>query len=386
MTSNRRAAFSLVELLVVIAILLILSGLAFAVFGTGKSSDRMRSGARTAQSAFMGAKDRALHAKDLRGVRLTHDATNVNLVNGFVYLQPLPIQSAGYTGTVNPADFSIQRGGLPANTDATQITVLLTDVNGNPTEWQSLLAQDTNGIWPSGNLQIRIPSAIRTQSGQWFQLARQSPSPPYWWIPDPNNNNQALLFLQTGYPGGNPSPAAAIPFGSINASCDIQLGNDVLPFHQPITLPSGCVIDLYRSQIPTTWYQQQSVLPNNVPNGWVVCCPDPNVNGNVIVRLYTSQMDVMFSPRGNVSGAVGALGAMYFLLRDLRDATKDNLQGFDPALLSNQGQMAGDMLILAVFPQTGLVSTFEASLMDANNDGIIDDLFALAKAGQSAGR
>src|SRR4029077_16315683 len=99
---HRRSGFTLTELLVVITIILILSTLVFAVFNAGRSSDRMRSAARVAQSAFLGAKDRALHAKDLRGVRLTRDVNSVdpvtgdlNLVNGFVYLQPLPLQTTG---------------------------------------------------------------------------------------------------------------------------------------------------------------------------------------------------------------------------------------------------------------------------------------------------
>src|SRR4029077_9833608 len=101
---RRRSGFTLTELLVVIAILLVLSTLAFAVFGTGKSSDKTRSGARTVQSAFLGAKDRAMHAKDLRGVRMVHDLTNYNFVNGFVFVQPLPLQSAGNLSSASPND------------------------------------------------------------------------------------------------------------------------------------------------------------------------------------------------------------------------------------------------------------------------------------------
>src|SRR5436190_319557 len=104
---RRRSGFTLTELLVVIAILLLLSTLAFAVFGTGKSSDRMRSGARSAQSALLGAKARAMHAKYLRGVRLTFDLTNFNLVNGFVYVQSL--------GTLTYPQGSIQLERLDAN-------------------------------------------------------------------------------------------------------------------------------------------------------------------------------------------------------------------------------------------------------------------------------
>ena len=79
---RRRSGFTLVELLVVIVILLVLATLVFAVFRTGTGSDRMRSAARITQSAFLGAKDRALHAKDLRGVRFIRDANGPKAANG----------------------------------------------------------------------------------------------------------------------------------------------------------------------------------------------------------------------------------------------------------------------------------------------------------------
>src|SRR5258708_37188424 len=96
---KRRNGFTLVEMLVVITIILVLASLTFAVF-RGNSTDKMRSAARIAQSAFLGAKDRALHAKELRGIRLTRDTTDPTLINGFIYLQPLPLQS---TGNIPPA-------------------------------------------------------------------------------------------------------------------------------------------------------------------------------------------------------------------------------------------------------------------------------------------
>src|SRR5262245_59265654 len=74
-TSIDRAGFTLVELLVVITILAVVSVMVLGVFSI-KNSDRLRSAARITQSAFLGGKDRALHAKDLRGVRFTRDLTN----------------------------------------------------------------------------------------------------------------------------------------------------------------------------------------------------------------------------------------------------------------------------------------------------------------------
>lgn len=352
-----RNGFTLVEILVVVTILLILAGATLAVFNAGKSSDKMRSGARVAQSAFLGAKDRALHAKDLRGIRLTRDTGNLNLVNGFVYLQPLPMQSAGNTAGKNPNDFAIYR---PIS-DATQIVIA-------GAEGRAFFNQDTNGLWPSTSLQIRIPAGT---GGQWFQLARLNPAnplPPFWVIPDPNNvangTNNYWMNLQTGYPGGS-SGNPAVNTTDPGASCDIQLGNDVLPFHQPITLLSGCVIDL--AQCNSAAQAVAGYNPSSPPN------PPPNI-------------DIMFSPRGNVTGPVSALGMLCFTLRDIRDATRK----IDPA----DSTVQGDCLVLAVMPQTGLVQTFDADLTDTltnatglpGADGLADDIFAFAKRGLSAGR
>jgi hypothetical protein len=39
-----------------------------------------------------------------------------------------------------------------------------------------------------------------------------------------------------------------------------------------------------------------------------------------------------------------------------------------------------------MFPQTGLVQTFEVDPSDANADGVVDNLFNFAQLGKSAGR
>ncbi len=314
---RRRSGFTLTELLVVIAILLLLSTLAFAVFGTGKSSDKMRSGARTAQSAFLGAKDRALHAKDLRGVRLARDQTNFNLVNGFVYIQSLGVLTYPQGSfqmerlDVNPPD------GNPDSADVLILRGFDGTENGPPlipyVDW----VQKQQFFLSPGR--IRIPSGT---GGQWYSFFVNT-SGPYAL-----QQGNECLQLATSYPQGptNPYPGSLIAYPRIpvaaTGSCDIQLGNDVLPFHQPITLPSGCLIDLTQSQMPTPWYQQQSVPPSSVPAGWTVCGPDFTLSGNVIVRLMNvTAMDVLFSARGNITGTIAAMGNMFFMLRDIRDAT-----------------------------------------------------------------
>jgi len=234
---RRRSGFTLTELLVVIAILLVLSTLAFAVFGTGKSSDKMRSGARTGQSAFLGAKDRAMHAKDLRGVRLTHDQTNFNLVNGFVYVQSLGVLP------YPQGSFQLERLDLnppDGNADSADILILRGYDGQEPglspqavTPWVDWAQKQPFFASPG---QVRIPSG---SSGQWYTFFANTTGP--YTLKQGNE----CLQLFTSYPQGTsyPYPNNLVAYTRIPASsfgsCDIQLGNDVLPFHAPITLPGG---------------------------------------------------------------------------------------------------------------------------------------------------
>ena len=363
MRRHPRSGFTLIELLVVISILLVLSTLVFAVFNTGRSSDRMRSAARIAQSAFLGAKDRALHAKDLRGIRLTRDTTDTTLVNGFAYLQPLPLQTTvNLSGQIFLNNVTVTRPNLPTNSDATQ--VLISGAQG--TSW---FQQDSSGVWPAAAVQIRIPAA----NGQWLNLSKQQSSPPYWGV---MNAGVLQLTLQVPYTNGQPYPpnVNAIDSSLANASCDIQLGNDLLPFHQPISLSSRVVIDLKFCSV------------------------------NVQTLAASANIDVMFSPRGAVSGPLAGLGPMHFLMRDLKDAANTNINPWavGPAGSANPDTNTGDRMILTVFPQTGLVQIFEIDPTDnyanpsittpitypgsGSSDGIADNLFNFAQQGKSAGR
>jgi prepilin-type N-terminal cleavage/methylation domain-containing protein len=280
---KRRSGFTLVELLVVITILLILSSVAWAVFKTS-NADKMRSAARVAQSAFLGAKDRALHAKELRGVRLTRDLTDPTLVNGFVYLQPLPRQTTGnLPGQSKQNNVDIFRP-KPNVKDVMVIEI-------KPPQGTAWFSQDSSGIWPSSTFKVRIPAG----TGSWYQLIRQSPTAPYWGLIDPSTNN-LNLFLQTPYNAPKSNGVPVLDFGDPDASIDIELGNDVLPFHQPISLSSGIVIDL--KYCSTNVQTLAGIGKGSLPN-----------------------VDIMFSPRGAVSGPVAGMGPLHFLIRDLKDAT-----------------------------------------------------------------
>jgi prepilin-type N-terminal cleavage/methylation domain-containing protein len=337
---NLSRGFTMIELLVVITILLVLSTLVYAVYNANGHSDRTRSAARIGQSAFLGAVDRARFAKELRGVRLIRDTTDPTLVTGFVYLAPLPNQITGnLPGQPLQKTVTLTRPNLP-NTDATKLII----ADSTATAWYT---QDQRGLWPANSMLIRIPA----QTGTWYQLARQQATAPYWGTIDANGLN---LTLQTPFQGGKAYPpnTNAIDNTDSDASCEVQLGNDLLPFHAPIPLPSSVVIDLDFSS--------------------------PNVAGQWPATPVPVNIDIMFSPRGMMTGPLAALGPIHFLLNSLADATQ-NLNPIDP-------KNRGDKLILTVFPQTGLVATFPIDPTDANNDGIADDLFHFAKLGSAAGQ
>lgn len=384
--TNKRAGFTLIELMVVIGILLILATLAFAVFNANRSSDRMRSAARVAQSAFLGAKDRALHAKDLRGLRLTRDQTDTTLVNGFVYLQPIPNLIYG-SGSIQLERHSLTGPPAPGaqKGDADSPDVIY--VRGFNPQYATYPTVDffVKSQFFASPGRIRIPAG----TGQWYNFTLDTSGP---YVPSQSNEYLHLSSPFIGSGSGNPSPAVvAFDQNSGFSSCEIQLYNEVLPFHSPISLSSAVVIDLKFSSPNVIAISQASATPQPSPLPFI---------------------DIMFSPRGMVTGPLAAQGPLHFLMRDLQDATATSaftdasgkvcgglIVGPDPRSgAANQWGTAdpnkGDRMILTVFPQTGLVQAFEIdqtdNLTNGTNagppDGLADDLFAFAKSGKSAGR
>ena len=359
--NGMRRAFTMIELLIAITIILILAAVAAQVLSSNRNTGKLRDAARIGQSAFLGAKDRALHAKDLRGVRLVRDTTDGTLVTGFTYLQPLPMQTYG-AGSIQLERLDVN----PQDNVADSADILIVrgfDQPANPyVDW----AQKSQ-FFPNP-FRIRIPSG---SGGQWYTAFLNTSGLNAIGV------GNEVLQLQTPFsqqppPGPNSFPKViAWPTASAFSSCDIQLGNDLLPFHQPISLPSAVVIDLKFSSANV-----QSLAGINT--------------GNI------NYIDLMFSPRGMITGAVAAQGPLHFFLRSLDDATANlnfvdaqgntGTSGYYVGTAALPDPNKSERLILTVFPQTGLVSTFEFDPTDANGDGLADNPFNLAQLGKSAGR
>ena len=321
---KRRSAFTLIEVLVVIAILLALTVFVVSAFQFDRTEANLREAGRIGQSAFMGAKDRALHAGERRGIRLLRDSSDPTLANGFAFVTPVDPQKYGAVFPVNGAPIQVEM----SPTVPPEAVI----VRGVGVDWHFLSQQ---GFFPFP-ARIRIPAV----SGQWYTIVTGSV------VLVTPATNECTLQLTTPFVGG------AIPPTDPQATCEIEVGNELLPHHAPIVLPSGIVIDL-------KWSSQ------NVQTAWAWT---PTIINT----------DVMFTPRGNITGPITAGGPLYFLLRDIGDAT------------ANLNPIAADAKpssVLAVVPMTGHVQSYPIDPHDEFNnatgapgpDGLADDLFRYAR-------
>lgn len=339
-----RRGFTMVELLVVVGILLLIGVMVLAVFRADNGSNKLRDSVRIGQSAFLGARDRALHAKEQRGLRLIRDPQDARLITSFNYVQPVEAQSIPSLQLERP---DVDNDGAADSADVLRVRV----PSGTLLPYQWALPFPALITIPAVNGQQYVFSNLRVDAGA------------------------ELADLATPFPQFDPAypfpSKIAVPTTSTLANGKWQPGNELLPNHSPVTLPSGMVLDLSVSSIPTLWNQQQSqAAAATVPAGWMVVGNDPGIPGNVLIR--PSFLDVMFSPRGNVTGAI-AVAPMHFVMRDLRDATL-GLSLIDPK--------AHESLILTVYPQTGHVQSYPVDVTDTTPaDGVPDNPFSFAQRG-----
>lgn len=335
MRSIRRSAFTLVEMLVVIGILLAVTTMVIVAFRPS-DSEKMRTASRIAQSAVLGAKDRAVHAKERRGFRLLLDPNDANVGIGFLYLQPLPKQRvgqpAGATVTVARPDTAggDYAGPDPAAND-TPIYLLIDGPDG-----QSIRNLDLQGMLSPLNVRIRIPA----DDGQYYKPVVLSATPPHY---TQVIGTRTLITLSTSVVEVTQPMPAVESLPATLASAEFDLGNEILPNGQPIPLPSGVVVDLNQSS-------------------------------------GAARGDIMYSPRGALNGAIAGQGLIHFLLRDIRDVT----EGIDPANVA-AGVQHRENMILTLNPQTGHCQSYPVDQSDGNGDSIADDLFRFAKIGSRAG-
>lgn len=377
--SGHPAGFTLIELMIVIGIILIIATMTLSALHYVQNADRVGSEAARVQSFIMGARDRAIYADELRGVRL--------------YVEPTPPGSDPddawtYRRTVTSMAYIAPGGSWNSPEHSSGIQILRRyDIDGNgnftgPLEdlglryvrgfndpgWWNLKRRG----WLVDGLRIRIPAG---PTGHWYgvdtRLIDTTAAPTY----------EQVLLLQIDYSDkGNPNDDVAWD----NLTYEIEFPAQVLP-QEPLLLSDGVVIDLDGSRIP---------------NAWEVALPSGGTE-------FSGYMDIWFSPRGNVVGDAAAAGLMHFYVCDREDSYKlkeawaatgnpppnpfvplDEIDSSTQTWVSAHTEgvfVPRDRRIVSLFSQTGAVSVSPVNALDdLNMDGIADDPFRFAETGEAA--
>ncbi|MFP6764741.1 MAG: prepilin-type N-terminal cleavage/methylation domain-containing protein, partial [Planctomycetaceae bacterium] len=227
--THRRSGFTLIELLVVTGIALLVTTFTVIAIDFTFESERVRSGSRQLQSMLEGARDRAIFAREPRGVRflLDDDPANGRKVSSMVYIGAGEEWREG-TITLKRPDFVNGSGNpqsdnvvdaLDFDGDGMSPETELFLVEGSPeTLWTNLLyrgylppferdannnntldpAEDinSNGVWDQRTARIKIPG---DKNGTWYTVST------YWLGKDPQRPNRLRLMTQYRDPGTTPA-------------------------------------------------------------------------------------------------------------------------------------------------------------------------------------
>lgn len=394
-----RSGFTLVELLIVVAILLILVAMTATAIDFAFTGEKLKSGARQVQSALEGARDRAIFAKEPRGLRLLVDADDPRIVTAMVYvgagrnwsegLIRLERKDGNGDGT---ADVYRDTNG-DGTADATSVCI----VRGDPTcGWYTLKERgflgtfedlNLNGVLDSGEdlnsnglldldaPRIKIPA---DDNGSWYTVLTHLMTP----------TNQILELLTDYRDPGTTAPNQVVAFqGAGPSTYLLELPPRILPDAQPILLPEGICIDLDGSAVPSAWR--------------------PGA-GAVLTSPYSSHMDIMFSSRGMATGSIAAAGVIHLYLAETKDVVKTttlnvftipSVPGADPKprppingtmgpIIPGLNQFGpddsiGDRLLVSLFTQTGKISSHKVDATDTDSNGYADVPFRYVLEGEA---
>ena len=371
-----RAGFTMIELLIVVAILLLLTTFTIISVDMTFESERVRAGARQVQSLLEGARDRAIRAREPRGVRflLDTDQDSGRMVTSMVYV--------GAAQPWNEGQITLKRPDFDGDNVADSNQVII--VEGTPEAlWDNLkrrgflgVYEDLNGngvldpgedLNGNGGLDIETPR-IRIpgdKNGTWYRVRT------HLLGRDPVNPNILVLTQEYRDPGTTPSSSVVAFEGTGPSTYVLELPPRILPDADPVLLPAGVVIDLDASDVPGFW-RPPIFTAHSVP--------------------YLSRMDLMFSPRGTIIGSPAGAGLLHFYITrkiDVENATRlvspprPPVNAGAPPLVPADGLFVtlpnsppvGDRSLVSVFTSTGKVASHPLNLQDGedvNGNGVLD--------------
>jgi len=334
---HSRNGFTLIELLVVVSIILTLATITLVSVNFSYSRDRVRAAGRQLQSFVAGARDRAIYSKEVRGVRLILDPQNQHTAIAVQYIGAPDRWSEGTVRFNSKENVSIPYG----------------------------LGLQNAGLLGIGS-QIEIPK----ESGVFYTVASTV-------ILD----NTLGFSVYDGSVFLNKSIPSYTGQNQIS-SFSLQLKPTVIPGTEPVPLPTGVVIDLDGSNLPSSW--RPSVIDTTA--------------------AYSSTMDILFNPRGSMTGDVAGNGILHLLLADAGDVLRWQNNPYIPGrmltanptpaqwsppvvpanLATGTPVVTRDQILLSINGRSGNVSVHHVNPTNTNTNGyaIADDPYSLAETGQ----
>ena len=399
--TNHRAGFTLIELLIVVSIMAILLTMTVMAVNFSRDSERVVSAALQVQSMLSGARDRAIYAKEPRGVRFFVDADNYRAVTSMVYTDPAESWDKG--------SIQLQRPDIGGDNvaDAPDVTI----VAGALTHWWELKRR---GLLFDG-LRVRIPKGT---AGTWYTISTR--------LIDITTAPPATQYLVLQVPYADPGDTKVNSVRAFDSGgpedYELELPPRILPM-DPVKLPADTIIDLDGSKLPPSWRPSFAVGSAGTGN-----------------FQYSQFMDVVFSPRGTVIGDAAAGGVVHLYICDsvdsltLKDEFVKSLTAYSPLppgapanlTMSANGQsiptgqvlafneslqngysfvptneifttnapwlpdhdtepyLVRDRRVVSIFTQTGAVSSSQVYVNDGDTDGIEYDPFRYAETGETA--
>ncbi len=371
--TTTRSGFTLIELTVVVSIMLVLFAMTIYGVNFSRDADKVRGAAAQVQSFLSGARDRAIYAKEPRGVRFFVNPANRRSVSAMAYIQPGQQWDHGVVNLerldINPQD---NQPDGPVNVPNVVV------VRGEGLGWWQLKRR---GLLTDES-RIRMPR----DTGNWYDIDTS--------LIDITNPPTAMDFLLLSIPFSESGADATAVVAHTGMTYELELTSQLLP-QEPSLLPEGTVIDLDSSRIPLTWRPGLA-----------------DTEGQ-----FSPFMDVFFSPRGNVTAAAASTGLIQFYVCDSEDSL--NLKARYIPVVSLESDVRGrqfvpadeittnlviagataaepflvkDRKVVTVFGQTGAITVnaidptdeFDGDTNLREPDGFADAPFSLALTGKGA--